>query len=39
MTDTDQRPLGNTLWAITGQLCGAMNADGFRDHMLDEATG
>ena len=34
MTDTDQKQLGTTLWAIADQLRGAMNADDFRDYML-----
>jgi len=34
MTEIDQKQLGDTLWAIADQLCGAMNADDFRDYML-----
>ena len=34
MTDTNQKQLGNTLWSIADQLRGAMDADGFRNHML-----
>ena len=34
MTDTHQKPLGSTLWAIADKLRGAMNADDFRDYML-----
>ena len=34
MTESDQKELGNTLWAIADQLRGAMNADDFRDYML-----
>jgi len=34
MTDTDQKELGKTLWAIADKLRGAMNADDFRDYML-----
>ena len=34
MTDTKQKKLGSTLWAIADQLRGAMNADDFRDYML-----
>ena len=34
MTDTKQKQLGNTLWAIADQLRGAMDADDFRDYML-----
>ena len=34
MTDTNQKKLGSTLWAIADQLRGAMNADDFRDYML-----
>ena len=34
MTDTNQKQLGKTLWAIADQLRGAMNADDFRDYML-----
>ncbi len=34
MTDTNQKQLGNILWAIADQLRGAMNADDFRDYML-----
>ena len=34
MTDTNQKQLGNTLWAIANQLRGAMDADDFRDYML-----
>lgn len=34
MTDTNQKQLGNTLWSITDQLRGAMDADDFRDYML-----
>ncbi|MBL9155262.1 MAG: type I restriction-modification system subunit M [Verrucomicrobiales bacterium] len=34
MTDTNQKPLGSTLWAIADQLRGAMDADDFRDYML-----
>ncbi len=33
-TDTNQKPLGSTLWAIADQLRGAMDADDFRDYML-----
>ncbi|MCO6466925.1 MAG: type I restriction-modification system subunit M [Bradyrhizobiaceae bacterium] len=31
---TNQKQLGNTLWAIADQLRGAMDADDFRDYML-----
>ena len=34
MTETKQKQLGNTLWAIADQLRGAMDADDFRDCML-----
>jgi len=34
MTDTKQKQLGSTLWAIADQLRGAMDADDFRDYML-----
>lgn len=34
MTDTNQKQLRKTLWAITDQLRGAMNADDFRNYML-----
>ena len=34
MTETKQKQLGNTLWAIADQLRGAMDADDFRDYML-----
>jgi type I restriction enzyme M protein len=34
MTDTNQKQLGKTLWAIADQLRGAMDADDFRDYML-----
>jgi type I restriction enzyme M protein len=34
MTDTNQKKLGSTLWAIADQLRGAMDADDFRDYML-----
>ncbi len=34
MTDTTQKELGKTLWAIADDLRGAMNADDFRDYML-----
>ncbi len=34
MNDTNQKKLGQTLWAIADQLRGAMNADDFRDYML-----
>ena len=34
MTESNQRRLGKTLWAIADQLRGAMNADDFRDYML-----
>ena len=34
MTATDQKQLGNTLWAIADDLRGAMNADDFKDYML-----
>ena len=34
MTDTQQRELGKTLWSITDDLRGAMNADDTRDYML-----
>ncbi len=34
MTQTKQKQLGNTLWAIADQLRGAMDADDFRDYML-----
>lgn len=34
MTSTNQKQLGNTLWAIADQLRGAMDADDFRDYML-----
>src|SRR6187200_998797 len=34
MNDINNKPLGNTLWAIADDLRGAMNADDFRDYML-----
>jgi type I restriction enzyme M protein len=34
MTETTNKELGKTLWAIADQLRGAMNADDFRDYML-----
>ena len=34
MTDTKQKQLGVTLWAIADKLRGAMNPDDFRDYML-----
>jgi type I restriction-modification system DNA methylase subunit len=34
MSTPDQAQLGNTLWKIADELCGAMNADQFRDYML-----
>jgi len=34
MTEQNQKQLGNTLWAIAGQLRGAMDADDLRDYML-----
>ena len=34
MTESNQKLLGKTLWAIADQLRGAMNADDFRDYML-----
>ncbi len=34
MTDTEQKELGKTLWAIADDLRGAMDADDFRDYML-----
>jgi type I restriction enzyme M protein len=34
VTDTNQKKLGSTLWAIADQLRGAMDADDFRDYML-----
>ena len=34
MTESNQKQLGKTLWAIADQLRGAMNADDFRDYML-----
>jgi type I restriction enzyme M protein len=34
MTEQDQKQLGSILWSIADQLCGAMNADDFRDYML-----
>ena len=34
MSDSNQRQLGKTLWAIANKLRGAMNADNFRDYML-----
>ncbi len=34
MNDTSQKQLGNTLWKIADDLCGAMDADDFRDYML-----
>ena len=34
MTESNQKMLGKTLWAIADQLRGAMNADDFRDYML-----
>src|SRR2546423_9707753 len=34
MTQSNQKQLGKTLWAIADQLRGAMNADDFRDYML-----
>lgn len=33
MTGQNQRQLGKTLWAGAVQLCGAINADDFRDYM------
>ena len=30
MNDTDQKPLGKTLWGIADHLRGAMDADDFR---------
>ena len=33
MTDSNQKKLGSTLWAIADQLRGAMDADDFRDDM------
>lgn len=35
MNDTQQKQLGSTLWAIADKLRGAMNADDFRDYMLE----
>jgi len=34
MTEQDQKQLGSILWSIADQLCGAMNADDFRNYML-----
>lgn len=34
MTEQDQKQLGNTMWNIANQLRGAMDADDFRDYML-----
>ncbi|MWV44044.1 type I restriction-modification system subunit M [Paenibacillus sp. HJL G12] len=34
MSDSKQKQLGATLWAIADKLRGAMNADDFRDYML-----
>jgi len=34
MTNKEQLQLGKTLWDITDNLRGAMNADDFRDYML-----
>lgn len=34
MTEQNQKHLGKALWSIADQLCGAMNADDFRDYML-----
>ena len=34
MSDSNQKKLGSTLWAIADQLRGAMDADDFRDYML-----
>ena len=34
MTDIERQQLGKTLWNISDQLRGAMNADDFRDYML-----
>ena len=34
MNDTQQKQLGDALWAIANKLRGAMNADDFRDYML-----
>ena len=31
---TSQKDLGKTLWNIADELRGAMNADDFRDYML-----
>jgi type I restriction enzyme M protein len=34
MTETNQKQMGKTLWAIADQQRGAMNADDFRDYMF-----
>jgi type I restriction enzyme M protein len=34
MTNTNQKKLGSTLWSITNDLRGAMDADDFCDYML-----
>jgi type I restriction-modification system DNA methylase subunit len=34
MTDTNKKQLGDTLWSISDQLRGAMDAEGFRDTRL-----
>lgn len=34
MTEQNQKQLGKTLWNISDQLRGAMNAEDFRDTML-----
>lgn len=34
MTESNQKELGKTLWAIADQLRGAMDPDDFRDYML-----
>jgi len=34
MTDFEKQKLDKTLWAVAGQLRGAINADDFRDYML-----
>lgn len=35
MTEQNQKQLGTTLWGIADSLRGAMNADDFRDYMLN----
>ena len=34
MTESDQKQLGKTLWAVADRLRGTMDADDFRDYML-----